>query len=77
MGAYCNDDLNMPVYSAGAPTNELRFSKHVYDNVHGNIYLDPVTLLFSLSSFFRRSKLFVYEIRSRLRDFIRYALSLC
>lgn len=51
MGAYCNDDLNMPVYSAGAPTNELRFSKHVYDNVHGNIYLDPVILLFYLSPF--------------------------
>ncbi|CAH2080018.1 unnamed protein product [Thlaspi arvense] len=44
MGAY-NEDLNLPVYSAGVPTDEPRFSKHVYDNVHGNIYLDPVSLL--------------------------------
>ncbi|XP_033145686.1 deoxynucleoside triphosphate triphosphohydrolase SAMHD1 homolog isoform X1 [Brassica rapa] len=54
MGAYCNDDLNMPVYSAGAPTNELRFSKHVYDNVHGNIYLDPLCLKFIDTEQFQR-----------------------
>ncbi|CAF2273648.1 BnaA04g10130D [Brassica napus] len=54
MGAYCNDDLSMPVYSAGAPTNELRFSKHVYDNVHGNIYLDPLCLKFIDTEQFQR-----------------------
>ncbi|XP_023634765.1 deoxynucleoside triphosphate triphosphohydrolase SAMHD1 homolog [Capsella rubella] len=55
MGAYCNEDLgSLPVYSSGAPTNELRFSKHVYDNVHGNIYLDPLCLKFIDTEQFQR-----------------------
>ncbi|CAA7028348.1 unnamed protein product [Microthlaspi erraticum] len=55
MGANCDDDLSSPVSSvAGAPTNELRLSKHVYDNVHGNIYLDPLCLKFIDTEQFQR-----------------------
>ncbi|KFK33121.1 hypothetical protein AALP_AA6G333600 [Arabis alpina] len=54
MGAYCDEDLPLPVYSAGAPTNEFRFSKHVYDNVHGNINLDPLCLKFIDTEQFQR-----------------------
>ncbi|XP_024014723.1 deoxynucleoside triphosphate triphosphohydrolase SAMHD1 homolog isoform X1 [Eutrema salsugineum] len=54
MGAYCNEDLTLPVYSACAPTDELRLTKHVYDNVHGNIYLDPLCLKFIDTEQFQR-----------------------
>lgn len=43
MGAYCNDDLTLSPKYTFASSQDLRFSKHVHDNVHGNIYLDPVT----------------------------------
>lgn len=40
MGAYSNVDVSLP------PSYDVvsgpRFCKHVHDNVHGNIYLDPV-----------------------------------
>ncbi|OAO95680.1 hypothetical protein AXX17_AT5G37930 [Arabidopsis thaliana] len=55
MGAYCDENLSsLPVFSSGAPANELRFSKHVYDNVHGNIYLDPLCLKFIDTEQFQR-----------------------
>lgn len=48
MGAYSNDGVLLsPIYSLGSG-QDLRFSKYVHDNVHGNIYLDPVLFLFSL-----------------------------
>lgn len=47
MGAYCNDDLSLTFSPHGiASPQDVRLSKHVYDNVHGNIYLDPVHALF-------------------------------
>lgn len=42
MGAYSNEELPLPPVSDFSNT---RLSKHVHDNVHGNIYLDPVPLL--------------------------------
>lgn len=61
MGAHCSEDLyRSPMYSFGS-SQDFRFSKHVHDNVHGNIYLDPVIdiyaslllfALFFLSPFF-------------------------
>lgn len=45
MGAFYNDDSSRSLYSFGS-CHDLRFSsKHVHDNVHGSIYLDPVLSL--------------------------------
>lgn len=54
MGAYCNDDLNFSSNYAFASSQDLRFSKHVHDNVHGNIYLDPLSLKFIDTEEFQR-----------------------
>lgn len=54
MGAYCNDDLSLsPAYSF-ASARDLRLSKHVHDNVHGNIFLDPLALKFIDTEQFQR-----------------------
>ncbi|GMY13383.1 deoxynucleoside triphosphate triphosphohydrolase SAMHD1 homolog isoform X2 [Fagus crenata] len=54
MGAYCNDDLCLaPMYNF-ASSQDLRLSKHVHDNVHGNIYLDPLCLKFIDTEQFQR-----------------------
>ncbi|XP_062152541.1 uncharacterized protein LOC133860899 [Alnus glutinosa] len=54
MGAYCDDDLCLsPMYSF-ASSQDLRLSKHVHDNVHGNIYLDPLSLKFIDTQQFQR-----------------------
>ncbi|RDX67337.1 Deoxynucleoside triphosphate triphosphohydrolase SAMHD1-like protein [Mucuna pruriens] len=46
MGAYCNGDVSLrPSYDV-ASNQDPRFCKHVHDNVHGNIYLDPLSLKF-------------------------------
>ena len=46
MGAYNNDGVLLsPIYSMSSG-QDSRWSKHVHDNVHGNIYLDPVLVLF-------------------------------
>ena len=51
MGAYCNDGLSLsPIYSF-ASSQDLRLSKHVHDNVHGNIYIDPVSIFIYLFPF--------------------------
>lgn len=43
MGAFCDDDdLTFSSNNSFAYAQDLRLSKHVHDNVHGNIYLDPV-----------------------------------
>ncbi|KAL7196827.1 hypothetical protein ACSBR1_036774 [Camellia fascicularis] len=52
MGASNNNDL--PSFSYAASMEDRRFSKHVYDNVHGNIYLDPLTLKFIDTEQFQR-----------------------
>lgn len=54
MGAYCNDGLSLsPIYSF-ASSQDLRLSKHVHDNVHGNIYIDPLCLKFIDTEQFQR-----------------------
>ena len=54
MGAINNDDY--PRYLYASSMADRRVSKQVHDNVHGNIYLDPVRLLQSLSL----SLIFIY-----------------
>ncbi|XP_050271268.1 uncharacterized protein LOC126714903 isoform X1 [Quercus robur] len=54
MGAYCNDGHSLsPIYSF-ASSQDLRLSKHVHDNVHGNIYIDPLCLKFIDTEQFQR-----------------------
>ncbi|KAL6994326.1 hypothetical protein U1Q18_012433, partial [Sarracenia purpurea var. burkii] len=54
MGAYCNDSLTFSPNHTFASSQNLRFSKHVHDNVHGNIYLDPLFLKFVDTEEFQR-----------------------
>ncbi|GFY95986.1 HD domain-containing metal-dependent phosphohydrolase family protein [Actinidia rufa] len=54
MGAYCNDDLALSANYTFASSQDVRFSKHVHDNVHGNIYLDPLFLKFIDTEEFQR-----------------------
>ncbi|XP_059649018.1 uncharacterized protein LOC132294975 isoform X2 [Cornus florida] len=52
MGASCNEELSS--YSSMKSTDDRQFSKQVYDNVHGNIYLDPLSLKFIDTEQFQR-----------------------
>ncbi|KAF5479574.1 hypothetical protein F2P56_000383 [Juglans regia] len=54
MGAYCNDNLHPSSMHAFVSSEDLRLSKHVHDNVHGNIYLDPLCLKFIDTQEFQR-----------------------
>ncbi|XP_052189485.1 uncharacterized protein LOC127799470 isoform X1 [Diospyros lotus] len=56
MGAYCNDDLLLSPnsYSFAPSSHDLRFTKQLHDNVHGNIYLDPLFLKFIDTEEFQR-----------------------
>ncbi|GMP29226.1 hypothetical protein CsSME_00004424 [Camellia sinensis var. sinensis] len=54
MGAYCNDDLTFSPNYTSPSSRDLRFCKHVHDNVHGNIYLDPIFLKFIDTEEFQR-----------------------
>ncbi|KAA8548091.1 hypothetical protein F0562_004648 [Nyssa sinensis] len=54
MGAYYNDDLTFSSNFNFASSHDLRLSKHVHDNVHGNIYLDPLCLKFIDTEQFQR-----------------------
>ncbi|XP_044479079.1 deoxynucleoside triphosphate triphosphohydrolase SAMHD1 homolog [Mangifera indica] len=55
MGAICNEDLPLsPRRTCFASSHDLRFFKNVHDNVHGNIYLDPVALKFIDTEQFQR-----------------------
>ncbi|KAL5860459.1 hypothetical protein ACOSQ4_001755 [Xanthoceras sorbifolium] len=55
MGAFCKEDpCFSPVDSGFSSSQELRFSKHVHDNVHGNIFLDPLSLKFIDTEQFQR-----------------------
>ncbi|CAK9162810.1 unnamed protein product [Ilex paraguariensis] len=53
-GAYCNGDLTFSPNYDFASSQDLRFSKQVHDNVHGNIYLDPIFLKFIDTEQFQR-----------------------
>ncbi|KAF5740364.1 deoxynucleoside triphosphate triphosphohydrolase SAMHD1 [Tripterygium wilfordii] len=55
MGSYCNDDLSSStIYGLPPHAQQQRFSKHVHDNVHGNIFLDPLSLKFIDTEQFQR-----------------------
>ncbi|KAK4782022.1 hypothetical protein SAY86_016124 [Trapa natans] len=55
MGACCNHDLSLMIPPRGlASQQNVRLSKHVYDNVHGNIFLDPLSLKFIDTEQFQR-----------------------
>ncbi|KAL6520291.1 hypothetical protein OROMI_032471 [Orobanche minor] len=54
MGAFCNEDLSFLSNYSFASSQDLRFSKHVHDNVHGSIYLDQLFLKFIDTEQFQR-----------------------
>ncbi|KAG4173577.1 hypothetical protein ERO13_A11G067400v2 [Gossypium hirsutum] len=54
MGAYCDENLSFSPACNLSPSHDLRLSKHVHDNVHGNIYLDPLSLKFIDTEQFQR-----------------------
>ncbi|XP_034706607.1 deoxynucleoside triphosphate triphosphohydrolase SAMHD1 homolog [Vitis riparia] len=54
MGAHCNGDVSLPSIHSFACSQDFRFSKHIHDNVHGNIYLDPLFLKFVDTEQFQR-----------------------
>ncbi|KAG4395674.1 hypothetical protein AAZX31_19G009000 [Glycine max] len=54
MGAYCNGDVSLPPSYDVASGEDPRFCKHVRDNVHGNIYLDSLSLKFIDTEQFQR-----------------------
>lgn len=54
MGAYRENDLSFTPLNSFSSSQDLRFSKHIHDNVHGNIYLDPLALKFIDTEQFQR-----------------------
>ncbi|XP_072093821.1 uncharacterized protein [Arachis hypogaea] len=55
MGACCNGDVSSLPHSYDAVSaRDLRPSKHVHDNLHGNIYLDNLSLKFIDTEQFQR-----------------------
>ncbi|XP_060214287.1 uncharacterized protein LOC132641347 isoform X1 [Lycium barbarum] len=52
----CNNGDFLPSHNTAviSPLDDRRFSKHVHDNVHGNIYLDPLSLKFIDTEQFQR-----------------------
>ncbi|KAK2661798.1 hypothetical protein Ddye_000372 [Dipteronia dyeriana] len=55
MGAFCKEDACFSPLDAGfTSSQQLRFSKHVHGNVHGNIYLDSLSLKFIDTEQFQR-----------------------
>ncbi|KAL5582555.1 hypothetical protein UlMin_014997 [Ulmus minor] len=54
MGAFLNGDVSLSPPSSLSSPHDLRFSKHVHDNVHGNIFLDPLSLKFIDTEYFQR-----------------------
>lgn len=54
MGDCNNGNLLTTYTSDAAPFDDRRFSKHIHDNVHGNIYLDRQSLKFIDTEQFQR-----------------------
>ncbi|TYH42643.1 hypothetical protein ES332_D11G077000v1 [Gossypium tomentosum] len=54
MSTYCDENLSFSPACNLSPSHDLRLSKHVHDNVHGNIYLDPLSLKFIDTEQFQR-----------------------
>lgn len=71
MGQFtANDFISSPVNDFNY-VRDLRLSKHVHDNVHGNIYLDPVTFfLVSHISFFMYSVQFIIIITTTIFNLV-------
>ncbi|KAL2335643.1 hypothetical protein Fmac_016856 [Flemingia macrophylla] len=79
MGAYNNVDVSLPPSYDVTSGQDPRFCKHVHDNVHGNIYIDPLSLKFIDTEQFQRLRelkqlgdlhvCFTYELENDLFDF--------
>lgn len=54
MGAYNNVDGSLPPSYDVAWGQDPRFCKHIHDNLHGNIYIDPLSLKFIDTEQFQR-----------------------
>ncbi|XP_062106836.1 uncharacterized protein LOC133818136 [Humulus lupulus] len=54
MGARRNGDVAFSPFCTFSSSNTTRLGKHVHDNVHGNIYLDPLILKFIDTEHFQR-----------------------
>ncbi|KAK7271680.1 hypothetical protein RJT34_27779 [Clitoria ternatea] len=54
MGAYSQGEVPLPPAHDVASGGDLRLCKHVHDNVHGNIYLDSLSLKFIDTEQFQR-----------------------
>lgn len=54
MGAVCDEEFSFPSHYSLASSEDMRFSKHVHDNVHGNIYIDKLLLKFVDTEQFQR-----------------------
>ncbi|PKA56737.1 hypothetical protein AXF42_Ash012867 [Apostasia shenzhenica] len=59
MGECCSDDLSVsqerdPALPAAVGTLDRRYVKQVYDNVHGTVYIDPMSLKFIDTEQFQR-----------------------
>ncbi|KAE8697456.1 HD domain-containing metal-dependent phosphohydrolase family protein isoform 2 [Hibiscus syriacus] len=54
MAAYRNENTSLSPDCNLSTSRDLRLSKHVRDNVHGNIYLDPLSLKFMDTEQFQR-----------------------
>uniref|UniRef100_M0ZIA0 Metal-dependent phosphohydrolase HD domain-containing protein n=1 Tax=Solanum tuberosum TaxID=4113 RepID=M0ZIA0_SOLTU len=54
MGAFSNEELSFSSNFNFASSQDLRFSKQIHDNVHGNIYIDPLYLKFIDTEQFQR-----------------------
>uniref|UniRef100_A0A166E918 HD domain-containing protein n=1 Tax=Daucus carota subsp. sativus TaxID=79200 RepID=A0A166E918_DAUCS len=67
MGAINNDDY--PRYLYASSMADRRVSKQVHDNVHGNIYLDPLSLKFVDTEQFQR------QVNYLLRDLKQLGLT--
>ncbi|KAG8366142.1 hypothetical protein BUALT_Bualt17G0045200 [Buddleja alternifolia] len=85
MGAtYCEEEILSNNF-ARSSTDDRRFSKHIHDNVHGNIYVDPLSLKFiDTEQFQRQVKLlhawffiFFFSVQSKvlLRDLKQLGLT--
>ncbi|CAA0820201.1 HD domain-containing metal-dependent phosphohydrolase family protein [Striga hermonthica] len=54
MGGFCSEDLSFSSNYSFSSSQDLRLSKHVHDNVHNSIYLDPLVLKFVDTEQFQR-----------------------
>ncbi|KAL8161390.1 hypothetical protein V2J09_012879 [Rumex salicifolius] len=54
MGAYFNDDVFFDQVGSVSTSRDLRLCKHIHDNLHGNIYLEPLFLKFIDTEQFQR-----------------------